>query len=350
MAGVLVTVSDFTRVPADGHTAALCRTIGAEELKESSFECEVPMLKRADATYQFRYRICSIALALITMSCGVPAFAAAVDIPFELCDGMICLPVTLSDGNSHRMLLDTGNVNSWLTMRTAEAQRLKLEPIQQDGKVLPGLFRLGSLSVSLGKRTLTARFLALTSEQTGELPPGVEGALAYTIFKDLILQIDYPHQLVRILDAETNHVATDAAALALITFGAHGPPVVVGSGFSVDRKTVRAQIDTCYTGTFLVYDKAIEDLGLQSVAARGRPKYFPYTDGGVNMNQAAVRSLSFRSYVLAKQPATVYFSGSGKSPVHQPDGLFEATVGNALFLRSVLTLDFHQMKISVKPG
>jgi len=36
--------------------------------------------------------------------------------------------------------------------------------------------------------------------------------------------------------------------------------------------------------------------------------------------------------------------------VHQPDGLFEATVGNALFVHSVVTLDFHTMKVSVQPG
>jgi len=291
-------------------------------------------------------RICLIALALIA-STGRQAFAAALDVPFELCDGMICLPVTLPDGNAHRMLLDTGNVNSWLTVRTARAQGLKLDPIEQDGKALSGIFRLGSRSVSLAGRVLSARFLALDSEQTGELPAGVEGALAYTMFKGLVVQIDYPHHRVRLLDAPANDAAA-GAAIALITFGKHGPPVVVGRGFSVNGKAVQAQIDTCYTGTLLVYDEAIENLGLRSAAARGRPKYFPYTDGGVNMNQAAVRSLSFGSYVLASQPATVYFPAAGKSPVHQPDGLFEATVGNALFLHSVVTLDLHAMKINVQ--
>jgi hypothetical protein len=35
--------------------------------------------------------------------------------------------------------------------------------------------------------------------------------------------------------------------------------------------------------------------------------------------------------------------------VHQPDGLFEATVGNALFAHSVVTLDFHSMKVYIDP-
>jgi hypothetical protein len=79
-------------------------------------------------------------------------------------------------------------------------------------------------------------------------------------------------------------------------------------------------------------------------------KYFPYTDGGVNMNEATAGSVAFGSYVLARRPARVYFSAAGRNPVHQPDGLFEATVGNALFAHSVVTLDFHSMKVYVQPG
>jgi len=138
--------------------------------------------------------------------------------------------------------------------------------------------------------------------------------------------------------------------MKLITFGMEGPPIVVGRGFSVDGRAVSAQIDTCYTGTLLVYDKAIAELGLEGAAAHGQVKYFPYTDGGVNMNEAAVESVAFGPYVLARRPARVYFSAAGKNPVHQPDGLFEATVGNALFAHSVVTLDFHSMKIYVQPG
>ena len=42
---------------------------------------------------------------------------------------------------------------------------------------------------------------------------------------------------------------------------------------------------------------------------------------------------------------TVYFPTPG---VHEPDGLFEATVGLELLQGSVLTLDFHAMKLSLQ--
>jgi hypothetical protein len=262
---------------------------------------------------------------------------------------MICIPVTLADGRNHVLLLDTGNVNSWLTAETARALGLKLDPIEQDGKVLAGLFRLGAQTVSLQGRTLSGRFLALDREQTGELPAGVEGALAYTLFKDKVLQIDYPHLTVRMLEPRQASAAQSGSDLKLITFGKEGPPIVVGRGFSVNGKPASAQIDTCYTGTLLVYTQAIGPLGLQRAAGQGRSRYFPYTDGGVNMNEATAETVAFGAYVLSPSPAIVYFPGTGSNPVHEPDGLFEATVGNALFAHSVVTLDFQAMKFSVQP-
>lgn len=289
-------------------------------------------------------------ILLLPTASAAPAAPELVNIAYTPCAGMICIPVTLADGKSHLLLLDTGNVNSWLLANTARAMGLKLEPIEQDGKVLPGLYRLGELKVSLQGQELAGRFLALSREQTGELPPEVEGALAYTLFKDKILQIDYAHLTLRMPASPPAGSSGSAGELKLITFGRQGPPIVVGSGFTVNGHAIHAQIDTCYTGTLLVYTQAIAALGLERAAVQGRPKYFPYTDGGVNMNETTADSVGFGSYVLSARPAPLYFPGTSGNPVHQPDGLFEATVGNALFVHSVLTLDFHSMKVSVQPG
>ncbi len=288
--------------------------------------------------------------ALLLLVSAQLASAAPVELTFRPCDGMICLPVTLADGKNHWLLLDTGNVNSWLLADTARVLRLKLEVIEQNGKRLEGVFRLGTQTVSLQGQALSARFLAFDREQVGEHPAGVEGALAYTLFSGRVLQIDYPHRTLSVLDAPAGGFSASGAALQLITFGRQGPPVVVGSGFTVNGKPVNAQIDTCYTGTLVVYDQSVADLGLQDAATGGRPKYFPHTDGGVNMTEAAIDSIAFGGHVLAARPATVYFPAAGKTPVHQPDGLFAATVGNALFAHSVVVLDLQSMRIDVRPG
>ena len=67
------------------------------------------------------------------------------------------------------------------------------------------------------------------------------------------------------------------------------------------------------------------------------------------MLAASAHSMGFGKQIIAKSP-TMYFVGDGKNPVHQPDGLFDGTVGNALFAHSVVTLDFHAMTLDVAPA
>jgi hypothetical protein len=73
-------------------------------------------------------------------------------------------------------------------------------------------------------------------------------------------------------------------------------------------------------------------------------RLFPLTDGGVNMKVAEAQQEGFRGIMLVKEGAKVYFP---TETVHEPDGLFDATVGLELFRDAVLTLDFHDMTIGV---
>src|ERR1700748_878477 len=103
-------------------------------------------------------------IAVTVLGLLLPAIAGAdtgEEIAFSDCGGMICVPMTLADGHSHSLLLDTGNVNSWLTGDAPRRLGLTLDPITNDGKPLPGVFRAGAQSVSLGTAPLSAKFLAL---------------------------------------------------------------------------------------------------------------------------------------------------------------------------------------------
>ncbi|HEV2212432.1 MAG TPA: hypothetical protein VGS99_03700, partial [Gammaproteobacteria bacterium] len=79
----------------------------------------------------------------------------------------------------------------------------------------------------------------------------------------------------------------------------------------------------------------------------GKGELFPFTDGGVTMLAAPARSEGFADRLLATAGAVVYFPTKG---VHEPENPFEATVGNALFKDSVVTLDFHDMTLDVQPA
>ena len=293
---------------------------------------------------------------VLAFAVGTTAVAAkpqatpfAADLPFRDCNGVICIDVALDGAPPHTLLLDTGNTHSTLVTEVAKPLGWTLSPYQRNGKPLDGVYETDAHRATLGGIEGTEKFLVVDRARLGDKFPPVDGSIAYGFFKDRILEIDYPHHRLRIsnvLTASAPAQAGNEADLSLITFGEHGPPIVVGAGFRVNGKPLRAQIDTAYTGSLLVYDSALGALGLTK---QGKPEYFPYTDGGVNMLAAPAQSIGFGTQVIAAHP-TMYFVGEGDNPVHQPDGLFEATVGNALFAHSVLTLDFHAMKIGVRPA
>ena len=290
------------------------------------------------------------ATPLVTLVCAAettPQFAAVV--PFHDCSGMICFQAGIDGGPPRTLALDTGDTTSIMLADAAKSMRWQTTPVLRDGKPLPGFRDGGQHTLALGNASLPVEFAVTGPASFGPAHMPAEGTLAYTAFKDRVLQIDYPHHLLRISApvASGSVPAHSPGTLQLIRFGHYGPPIVVGAPFTVDGHPVHAQIDTMYTGTMVVYDAALAGLGLHK---QGTPKLFRFTDGGVEMLASTAHSLGFADHRLLGANPTVYFVGSGKNPVHQPDGLFEATVGNPLFAHSVVTMDFHAMTLDVRPA
>ena len=289
----------------------------------------------------------AFAVASVARAADAPTFAA--DVPFRNCDGLICIDVSLDGAPPRALMLDTGNAHSTLIADAAKELNWTLQPAQRNGETVSGIWLGGDHRVALGGEQASATFYVFDRALLGAYQPPVDGSLTYDFFKDRVLEIDYPHRRVRFSRPIATPAPTEkpegAGSLKLIPFGEHGPPVVVGSPFTVNGKNVRAQIDTVFTGTMLIYDSALDSLGLHK---EGSPELFRYTDGGVNLRAGRSDSIGFGKRGLLGGAGTLYFVGEGANPVHQPDGMFEATVGNALFAHSVVTLDFHAMTIDVR--
>ncbi|HEV7491810.1 MAG TPA: hypothetical protein VGO25_13480 [Rhodanobacteraceae bacterium] len=274
----------------------------------------------------------------------------AADLPFRDCDGLICMDASLDGAAPRTLMLDTGNAHSTLITDVAKELSWTLQPAQRNGTTVPGIYIGGEHRVALGGIEASTTFYVFDRNLLGEYKPAVDGSITYDFFKDRVLEIDYPHHRLRV----SNVIATPlpdkpptSGTLRLVTFGEHGPPVVIGAPFIVNGKTVHAQIDTVFTGTMLIYDSALATLGFEK---QGAPELFRYTDGGVNLLASHADRIGFGRRALLGGSPPLYFVGDGKNPVHQPDGLFEATVGNALFANSVVTLDFHAMTLDVRPA
>lgn len=286
-------------------------------------------------------------LALIMAGAANAAPRFVTEVPFNLCQGLICLHAKL-EGKPVTLILDTGDAHDVISTESARSWGWTLKPyIGRDGKPVPGVFDAGDHAIRLGRLVQPAHFLTAPAADLGTR--GVyDGNLVYLFFKDRALQIDYPRRELRVSAVLTGAARHSGAGgqLQIVNFHKWGPPIVVAGPFTINGRNVNAQIDTAYTGTMLIYSAYIASLGLSTPMSQGKREFFPFTDGGVYMLQGHASSEGFSGRVLDDRAPIVYFPTPG---VHEPENPFQATVGNALFAHSVVTLNFHDMTIDVSP-
>jgi hypothetical protein len=269
--------------------------------------------------------------------------AALASSPMLDCSGLPCVDVSM-DGNTHfKMLVDTGNEASMLDEAKAKALGLELKPLKgPDGKPYPGYSVATVKNVRVGGAALGDLELLVVnlqpSIQKGEYP-AADGSLSYTAFHGRILQMDYKDRHIGVSELVKNDGPCPGfcGTITNPTFGKKGPPIVVTSGFQLNGKEVAVQVDTLYSGTMLIYSTSVEKLGLSEQQNTAKKRLFPFTDGGVEMIEGTALAEGFGTKEL-KRDVPVYFA---TPKVHQPDGMFDGTVGHELFAGHVLTLDFH---------
>jgi hypothetical protein len=276
------------------------------------------------------------------------------EVPLLDCKGTPCIEARIGDDSTlFKFVIDTGNVASIVDTKLMKSADLKPlhppmpggAPIEMIPTQIPTL-HIGSMAIA----QVAAFGMDLTDMINQNQMPEVAGTLAYPAFKDRIVQLDFVANKFRISDILTKPVKCvgKCDTISFITFGKEGPPIVVADGFTINTERVSAQLDTMYTGSMLIYTASIDRLSLNGANSTTDTRMFPLTDGGAAMRVADASEEGFQGITLAKEGAKVYFPTEA---VHEPDGLFDATVGLELFRNTVLTLDFHDMTISVdKPA
>lgn len=280
-----------------------------------------------------------------------PVVTYTAEVPLLDCDGIPCVEARTADDRSWKFAIDTGNENSVISAQAAQMAGLK--PTKPAPKGWPAhMFMTAMPELKIGDAIFKdIQFIAMdfSSDIAKGTMPHVEGTLAYTVFKDRYLQLDFAARVLRVSETMTEEVDCGRICdkISLITFGKHGPPIVVAKGFGINGKTVTAQVDTMYTGSLLVYSKSIEKLSLSEAAKTTETRKFPLTDGGVKMKVAPAKRESFHRLTLGGTHPKVYFPTAG---VHEPDGLFDATVGLELLKNMIVTFDLHGMNLILQQG
>jgi hypothetical protein len=296
---------------------------------------------------RFRHRLAAFlllgtALSVAQTPSTLPPFVHAKLI---MCEGLPCIDAQ-TGGKHLRLVIDTGNPNSVLNVKSAQALAVPLQPITAaDGKTVPGFQRAVVNNVDIGDilfKELRFLVIDLSPSIADKTFPDVDGTLAYGALKDRILQLDYLSGVLGVTEPLSSSAACPGTCgdISLITFGHRGPPIVTTTGFTVNGKPIAVQIDTMFTGTLVIFPTSIEKLGLTTEAASKDANYFAFTDGGVDMFRAQASQIGFVSHVIATK-VPLYFAGP---KVHLPDGLFDGTVGADLLKTHRVSFNFHDNK------
>jgi hypothetical protein len=275
-----------------------------------------------------------------TASYAAPSWVA--DVPLQSCDGIPCVDAMVGNGVQGRFIIDTGDEVSLVDNADANAIGFGSGNLK-NGQIV----KAAHTAVVLGGAQIpSAPFIALALGdyvRKGTMPHS-RGSLTYTAFRERVIQFDFVRRRFRMSAPLTTSVACDGhcAKLDLIKFGKNGPPILVGEGFLADGKSVRAQIDTVYTGGLLIYSLSMKALGF--AAPPSAPKEsFPFTDDRVDVLRGAQADVRFGNLALGHVP--LYFPTPG---VHEPDGYFEGTIGLVGLAGTVMTLDLHDQTIELE--
>ncbi len=308
-------------------------------------ECRVRRRVRGGAIWVF-------AVSML-VACGAGVLRAEepamVTVPLLSCSGMPCVEAVVGNGRKVRMLIDSGDAQSILSEQAAVAAGLELKEIKgADGKPVAGMKMAKLSGVKIGTAVL-GDFGVLVADLkavTNNRAPDADGFLAYPVLKGRLVRIDFVHKTVGVSAVLESAVACKGScgAIKYPTFGKQGPPIVVTKSFTVDGKAMSVQVDTCYTGTLLVYPPAVARLGLEEASKTTAKEFFAYTDGGVDMLKAAAKNVSFDGLSLVDGPA-VYFATPG---VHVPDGMFDGTVGLGVLGGAVVTFNFRDDWMAIR--
>lgn len=280
-----------------------------------------------------------------------------VELPMLDCEGLPCIDVTTESGKTLRLLIDLGESNSYLDSKVAQSLGVELHRLTGGGDdstasevqetVVPGA-RFGDLAMG------DFPFLVLDTTPQPDKPghkaqqlPG-DGALAFSAFRNRLLQLDYAWRVVRISEPldSAQPCPYDCNDLVIKRFGQFGPATLTARGFAVNGQPVDVQIDNLFTGTMLVYPASVEKLGLKKEAKAKHKESFPFTQDGLKLARAEAATESYGSIQLLEN-APIYFLTPDEPAPPVP---FDAKVGSRLLSQGIVTFDFKGMRMWMEPA
>ncbi|HET9393191.1 MAG TPA: pepsin/retropepsin-like aspartic protease family protein [Candidatus Rubrimentiphilum sp.] len=272
----------------------------------------------------FLRRLYVVLLAPLLFSTALARAADDAAVPFTSEHNQIVIQVKVAKAGPFSMLLDTGTTPS--AIDTALAHQLGLE-LRGKGNatLLPGV-QVGSLQID----SLDGGAIDLTSVARAVGVP-IQGVLGHSFFANRIVQIDYPHHLVRFL-ASAPPASPNGFALP---FAVESDEPIIH--VTVNGTPLSAVLDTGFGGVAVLNPQAIDRLGLGEQVAGMQATSGVGFGGSSALRKGKIASLEVGGYVVNNPDVTFRLKGGRFD--HMPADL---NIGNGLLQAFVVTFDYQQ--------
>jgi len=283
--------------------------------------------------------LCFVLLTLFVSSAQAGGKQQVVEVPFDFYKNEIILQVKVNGKGPFNMMLDTGTDPSAVDLTTARDIGLKLHPRGKPGTGggtdvnLTYYTQLPLVEVN-GFTVKDVETLALDLSKVSErLGKPLHGVLGHSVLNGRIVQIDYPHRVVRFYSQPLFSKAANTSKRSVLSFR-YADNVLLDDVF-VNGKKMVGNLDTGSSGTFNLTPAAVSYLGLEEEFDQA-PVSTDVGYNGVSQNRKGKVNNVTVGGISVDAPAVIFF-GKGTGRDKKPWGI---NIGNGFLKDFVLTLDY----------
>ena len=260
---------------------------------------------------------------------AVPWSVLAARPTADALEGRALVPVVRVRTGAHElvMAIDTGDPQSTLSPQAAALLALTGMPVAG----APRMQRSTLSGVQIGTTTLRDHPVFITDDVARMRPDAgypIDGSLGFEAFKDRALTIDYAAGRVLF---PTVIPEGETTPITWLKYHDRSPQLITFDGLSIDGFPVTAQFDTFMSKNAIVFITKLPDLAVDPDQRAPR-----YTYEEAPLSPGRVGSLKLGNTLLAAHP--LVYAADAKA--HVPTTAIAAVLGDALFARRAVTIDF----------
>jgi hypothetical protein len=274
----------------------------------------------------------------------------AGDIPFELYNNHIYLPVQMNGSRARRFLLDTGAGNTVVDKGLAEAEKLTLHgPFQISGAA-------GSTDVAWTKvRSFNIRGVGLTNQVVGVIALDglqpltgrrIDGILGYDFLSRFVVEIDYVNRTINLHEASSYKYEGSGEILPITLIGS--VPYLRTSIVQMGRKPIEGEfnIDTGSSGSLTLNAPFVNSHQLLKSISKTVLAPLSGVGGSAEQRVGRIGELRLGRFIIKDPIAGFAESEEGDFASTNFDGV----IGNEVLRRFDVVIDYSRRRLILSPN